>query len=208
MTLDESIIRRQSVRQYDPAKTVTKELLEAVIEAGRQAPFAGMTQRGVDNFRHFFVIRRSSPVAPKIFALVRQAQLEDAKLLDEPGFAEKYPAFAGVLKGLSTKEIPLEFVFSSEWTILIAERKGYPIRDEECLGCVQAFMSLKAAELGLGSRICSSIHSIRDTAALAALLGLEGDYAFDGLNIGWPPAGLAERTEPRPVPVRSVTYFE
>ena len=207
MQLDELIINRQSVRQYDPARPVPRELLEAVIEAGRQAPFAGLTQRGVESFRHFFVIRRSSPLTEKIFALVRASQLEDAKLLEQSGFAEQYPVFAGVLKNLAEKDLGPDFVFSSEWTILIAERRGYPVRDEECLGCVQAFMALKATELGLGTRICSAIHGIRDTAALGSLLGLEGDYAFDGMNIGWPAAGLQPRTAPRPLPVKSVRYF-
>ena len=207
MELDALILGRQSVRQYDSTKPVQRELLMSVIEAGRLAPFAGLTQRGTDSVRHFFVIHRDAPVAGIILELVCASVQEDAKMLDKPGFPEKYPAFSSVLKNLSEKKPTLAFVFPSEWTILVAERRGYPVREEECLGFVQAFMALKATDLGLGTRPCSAIHDIRDKAALGRLLELEGDYVFDGMNIGWPSAALPTRTEPRQLPVKSVRFF-
>lgn len=208
MNFDQLLEYRQTVRQFDTEKNVPKELLEAVVEAGRQAPFAGAAQAGVDSFRHFFLIRRSSPLVEQIYALIRQTQMEEAKLLEDPAFAAQYPNFCKLLGGLVHAPADPDAVFCGEWTIVIAERRGMPVRETECLGFVQAYMGLKAAELGLGVRICSPIHGIRDSAALAKLLGLEDEYVFDGLVIGWPAAELKARPGGRALPVRSVTYFE
>lgn len=82
MEVYEAIRKRKSTRNYTEEE-VKREQIEQVLEAGRQAPFAGLAQAGKTDFRHFFVIKRGSETAEKLMDLVLEARKEDLREVEE-----------------------------------------------------------------------------------------------------------------------------
>ena len=205
MVLDKILEQRRSIRDFDITE-LPEEKIEAVIEAGRLAPFAGLVQKNTDSFRHFFVIHRDSDMAEKIKVLCEEARRQEVVRIKNNGLADRYPEVAKIAKAMS--ERPANDIFISPWLIIIAERGGLPQREETCLGYIMENMWLKATEMDLAFRVCSGISDISNTDALKDLLGLDmGEvYAFDACNIGYPKNPIAERRE-HPKPVRSIKYF-
>lgn len=205
MNIDDLIQKRKSIRSFTD-EVVAKEQLEAVIEAGRLAPFAGLAQAGTSNFRHFFVLRRGTPVCEKLMELVTKARLADLKDVEEKHLELAYPAYANAVKNMSQKK-PMD-LFLSPLLIIVAERAGMPAREHVALGYVLSNMWLKATDLGLGMKLCSGVGDIKDTSALKELLGLpkEEEFAFDGCNLGIASDTLY-REDVRPVPEASITYL-
>lgn len=205
MTIDELIQKRKTIRSFTD-QVISTEQLEAVIEAGRQAPFAGITQSGVSGFRHFFVVRRDTAICEPLMELVTDARIADLKEVEEKHLEAKYPAYANVVKNMSQKK-PMD-LFMAPLLIIVAERAGRPAREHVALGYVLSNMWLKATDLGLGLKLCSGIGDIKNTDALKELLGLpkEEDFAFDGCNLGF-ANGELYREGVRPVPERSITYL-
>ena len=205
MVLDRILEQRRSIREFDITE-LPEEKLEAVIEAGRLAPFAGLVQKNTSSFRHFFVIHRDSETAEKIKALCEDGRKKEVVRIQENGLAAKYPEVAKIAKAMSEK--PANDIFISPWLIIVAERGGLPQREEVCLGYVMENMWLKATEMDLAFRICSGVSDIHDKEGLKKVLGLDDDetYAFDACNIGYPKNPVEERRS-HPKPVKSIKYF-
>ena len=53
-----------------------REQIEQVLEAGRQAPFAGLAQAGKTDFRYFFVIKRGSETQESLMTRFKNAYQE------------------------------------------------------------------------------------------------------------------------------------
>lgn len=205
MVLDRILEQRRSIRQFDITE-LPEEKLEAVIEAGRLAPFAGLVQKNTDSFRHFFVIHRDSETAAKLKALCEEARHEEVIRIEALGLGQKYPEAAKIAKAISEK--PANDIFISPWLIVIAERGGLPQREEVCLGYIMENMWLKATEMDLAFKICSGVSDIKNKDGLKELFGLPMDevYAFDACNIGYPKNPITERRE-HEKPVKSIKYF-
>lgn len=205
MHIDELIQKRQTIRNFTD-EVISQDDLNAILEAGRQAAFAGLAQAGVSNFRHFFVIKRGTPICEKIMDLVSAARLADYQKMQEENWSEKYPAFANAVTNMHGKK-PMD-LFMAPILVIVAERAGMPAREHVALGYALSNMWLKATDLGIGLKICSGIADIKDTASLKALLRLpaEEEFAFDGCNLGY-AAGELYRQGTRPVPEVSVTYL-
>ena len=203
--LDQILEQRQSIRSFDTTE-LPEEMLEAVIEAGRLAPFAGLVQKDTDSFRHFFIIHRDSEAAEKIKLLCEDGRKQEVLRIESNGLASKYPEVAKMIKSISEK--PANDILISPWLIIIAERGGLPQREEICLGYVMENMWLKATEMDLAFRVCSGVSDIHNKKELKALLGLDENetYAFDACNIGYPKNPIAKRKE-HAKPVRSIKYF-
>ena len=206
MVLDKILEQRRSIREFDSTE-LPEEKIEAVIEAGRLAPFAGLVQKDTASFRHFFVIHRNSEMAQKIKALCEDGRKQEVLRIEANGLAAKYPEVAKMIKNISEK--PANDILMSPWLIIIAERGGLPQREEICLGYVMENMWLKATEMDLAFRVCSGVSDIHNKKELKALLGLSADetYAFDACNIGYPKNPVTERRE-HPKPVKSIKYFK
>ena len=204
--LDTIIMQRQKIAAFSSEKEPGREELESLAEAGRQAPFAGMAQKDCESFRRFFMIHRDSKTAGRLEALCSEERARESQRIRAEGLDQKYPSaasFADHFAGGGAADLLV-----SPWLIVIAERGGYPAREESCLGYVMENMWLKATEMDLAFRVCSGISDISNTDALKDLLGLDmGEvYAFDACNIGYPKNPIAERRE-HPKPVRSIKYF-
>ena len=206
MTLDEIIQKRKTIRNFTDEE-VTKEQMEMVIEAGRQAAFAGMTQAGTTDFRRFFVIKKGSKTAEKLMELVWNARKEDLKELEALHLDEKYPVYANAVKNMSSKP-PMD-LFMAPYLIVVAERGGRPAREEATLGYIFSNMWMKATEMGLGLKLCSGVSDVKDKKSLKELFGLPVDdiYAFDGCNLGYAADSLY-REGIRMIPEQSITYME
>ena len=206
MYFDEIISQRQSVRVFSD-EFPPKELIEAIVEAGRLAPYAGIVQRERESFRHFFVISRNSEIMAPLMALVEKGRLEIMDAAEKDNMRRRYPGMMKVLDMLYKKSA--DDMAASPWLIVIAEQAGIPQREQVCLGHVMENMWLKATELGLGAKPSSGVADIKDKAAFKALLGIddEEDYAFDALSVGYPKFPLPIRDENRK-PEKSLVWFE
>ncbi len=206
MNFDEIISQRQSVRVFSD-EFPPKELIEAIVEAGRLAPYAGIVQRERESFRHFFVISRNSEIMAPLMALVEKGRLEIMDAAEKDNMRLRYPGMMKVLDMLYKKSA--DDMAASPWLIVIAEQAGIPQREQDCLGHVMENMWLKATELGLGAKPSSGVADIKDKAAFKALLGIEDDedYAFDALSVGYPKFPLPIRDENRK-PQKSLVWFE
>lgn len=202
--LDQLITARRTVRAFSD-QPLEAEKLEAVIEAGRQAPFAGLVNREVPSFRRFFVVKRGSQTAEKLKQLIIAFRAGELARAREGGWAQKHAAYVGALEKLPGSG---DDAFPCETLIVVAERAGRPVREETTLGAVLENMWLKATALGLGFTIRSVVGDIDDKEAMKALFGLEAeeDYAFDGCNFGYAKADNP-RTEPRENPLVSITHM-
>ena len=66
-TLDTIIMQRQSTRVFTD-EVPEKALIEAIVESGRLAPYAGIVQQRRDSFRHFFAVSRTNPIMVPLFS--------------------------------------------------------------------------------------------------------------------------------------------
>ncbi len=205
-TLDTIIMQRQSTRVFTN-DIPEKALIEAIVESGRLAPYAGIVQQRRDSFRHFFAVSRENPIMESIMKLVEESRLEIVDHAHAEGMAERWPEMVKVLDMLYRKSA--DDIAAAPWLIIIAEQAGVPQREQVCLGHVMENMWLKATELELGAKPSSGIADIKDKATLCALLGLDSneDYAFDALSVGYPKIPLTLRDgERKPLP--SLRWFE
>ncbi len=182
-----------------------REKLEAMLEAGRLAPFAGLVQKDAERFRHFFVVPRGSALMPKLQALVQQGRREEAARMAREGLDKRFPESAAMLRALG--ERPAEDLLLAPYLVVVAERGGVPQREKVVLGYVLENMWLKATELGLAVKVCSGVADIADTASLRELFGLDENetYAFDAVSVGYPKEAPPVRTAERR-PLASVTW--
>ena len=200
--LDRLITARRSVRVFKD-DIPDKDLIVQIIEAGRQAPYAGLANRGTDDFRHFFVLAKESPAVATLRSVASRIVRDKLARFEE----ENKPRMQNMLQAMrmiSEKGMP---PWSAPWLIIIAERKGYPARESQSLACILENMWLKTTSLGLGMQLISAINDLEDSAELADLTGLPvGEYAFDACQIGWPVP--EPRAAPREEPKSSVTWIE
>lgn len=203
--IDHLITARRTVRTFTDAP-LEREKLEAIIEAGRQAPFAGLVNREVPTFRRFFVLGRDSRAAGELKELVIRQRAIDLERAEAEDWATHWPLLAQAAKG---RQGQADDLFVSPTLVVVAERAGLPVREETCMGCILENMWLKATALEVAFTIRSAVRDVEDKAAMKALFGLDPawDYAFDGCNLGY-ARGDGQRAAPRENPAPSITYME
>lgn len=206
---DKLITARKTTRAFAPAVPPT-EVAEQLIAAGRQAPFASLTQIGTSDFRRFFVIRQGSGAMEEIQRMaydnlpVMMAHLKP-RMGAHPRMEAAYGRWQEQLK-----PAPLKGLSNAPWLIIVAERRGYPHFEEQCLAYVVANMWMKATVLSLAFQVVSHINLLGpEHPGLCGLLGLTpGEFAFEGVVFGYPPEGLPAREEERKTPELSITWLE
>lgn len=206
MELDQAILNRHVVRSFS-SRPVERELIEAILEAGRQAPFAGLAQAGRSDFRRFFVIELGTEQAEAVTELCNDFNRCFAQRVQEENLVEKYPAYCSIFTGPHGAP-RMKTNFGCQWLVIAAERKGMPKREQYVLGYVMAQMWLKATELGLGFCPRSTVIDILKKDELCEILGLpDTEWQFDAFTVGWPAENVQPRTAPRPTPVADITWF-
>ena len=191
------IATRHSTRKFKE-EPVPQELLDKVIEAGRQAP-SGKHK----NQDHFLVIRKQETMQ-ELAALVRQ---EFAKMEVTP---ENDDNFGGAIR--AAKKGGYVFMYNAPVLIVVANKRDYGNKYAD-VSCAMQNMMLAANALDLGSCWINQLRWLQDNPVLRGYLqklGMaEDEEVCASLSIGYPdtPDGLPGRRV-MPVTGNPVVYID
>lgn len=157
-TFDEIIGERRSVRHYDPAKPVSREMVETLIRSAIEAP----SWKNQQTSRYYVVT--SSEMRERLKECLwpkNRVTVKDAPVLIVTSFVK------GVVG------------FESDATPSNELRDGWGIYD---LGLHNAFLLLKATDMGLDSIVLG----LRDADAIRALLEIpEDEVIVSVIGVGY-----------------------
>lgn len=200
--IDRIIRTRRSVRQFKE-DIPPKALLEQIIEAGRLAPFAGLANVGATDFRHFFVFRQGSPKIEQLKSIMQESvAVKLAHYENETN--PRAQTMLKVMRSVAENGFPFSRI---PWMIIVAERRGFPPREDKSLAHVLQNMWLKAVALDLGFQLVSAVTDAGENEKLSELLGVPHEkYAYDACIIGYPEKSLT--SQGRDIPHMSIKWFE
>lgn len=191
------IATRHSTRKFKE-EPVPQELLDKVIEAGRQAP------SGKHKNQSRFIVIRKKEVLQELIALVQQ---EFAKMEVTP---ENDDNFGGAIR--AAKKGGYAFMYNAPVLIVVANKRDYGNRYAD-VSCAMQNMMLAANALDLGSCWINQLRWLQDNPVLRAYLqklGMaEDEEVCASLSIGYPdtPDGLPGRRV-MPVTGNPVVYID
>ena len=190
------IATRHSTRKFKE-EPVPQEVLDKVIEAGRQAP------SGKHKNQSRFIVIRKKEVLQELIALVQQ---EFAKMEVTP---ENDDNFGGAIR--AAKKGGYVFMYNAPVLIVIANKRDYGNKYAD-VSCAMQNMMLAANALDLGSCWINQLRWLQDNPVLRAYLqklGMaEDEEVCASLSIGYPdtPDGLPGRRV-MPVTGNPVVYI-
>lgn len=174
------IATRHSTRKFKE-EPVPQEVLDKVIEAGRQAP------SGKHKNQSRFIVIRKKEVLQELIALVQQ---EFAKMEVTP---ENDDNFGGAIR--AAKKGGYVFMYNAPVLIVVANKRDYGNKYAD-VSCAMQNMMLAANALDLGSCWINQLRWLQDNPVLRAYLqklGMaEDEEVCASLSIGYPdtPDGL------------------
>ena len=177
------IATRHSTRKFKE-EPVPQEVLDKVIEAGRQAP------SGKHKNQSRFIVIRKKEVLQELIALVQQ---EFAKMEVTP---ENDDNFGGAIR--AAKKGGYVFMYNAPVLIVVANKRDYGNKYADVSWAMQNMM-LAANALDLGSCWINQLRWLQDNPVLRAYLqklGMaEDEEVCASLSIGYPdtPDGLPGR---------------
>ena len=190
------IATRHSTRKFKE-EPVPQEVLDKVIEAGRQAP------SGKHKNQSRFIVIRKKEVLQELIALVQQ---EFAKMEVTP---ENDDNFGGAIR--AAKKGGYVFMYNAPVLIVVANKRDYGNKYAD-VSCAMQNMMLAANALDLGSCWINQLRWRQDNPVLRAYLqklGMaEDEEVCASLSIGYPdtPDGLPGRRV-MPVTGNPVVYI-
>lgn len=191
------IVTRHSTRKFKE-EPVPQEILDKVIEAGRQAP------SGKHKNQSRFIVIRKKEVLQELIALVQQ---EFAKMEVTP---ENDDNFGGAIR--AAKKGGYVFMYNAPVLIVVANKRDYGNKYAD-VSCAMQNMMLAANALDLGSCWINQLRWLQDNPVLRAYLqklGMaEDEEVCASLSIGYPdtPDGLPGRRV-MPVTGNPVVYID
>ena len=191
------IATRHSTRKFKE-EPVPQEVLDKVIEAGRQAP------NGKHKNQSRFIVIRKKEVLQELIALVQQ---EFAKMEVTP---ENDDNFGGAIR--AAKKGGYVFMYNAPVLIVVANKRDYGNKYAD-VSCAMQNMMLAANALDLGSCWINQLRWLQDNPVLRAYLqklGMaEDEEVCASLSIGYPdtPDGLPGRRV-MPVTGNPVVYID
>lgn len=191
------IATRHSTRKFKE-EPVPQEVLDKVIEAGRQAP------SGKHKNQSRFIVIRKKEVLQELIALVQQ---EFAKMEVTP---ENDDNFGGAIR--AAKKGGYVFMYNAPVLIVVANKRYYGNKYAD-VSCAMQNMMLAANALDLGSCWINQLRWLQDNPVLRAYLqklGMaEDEEVCASLSIGYPdtPDGLPGRRV-MPVTGNPVVYID
>ena len=191
------IVTRHSTRTFTE-EPVPQEVLDKVIEAGRQAP------SGKHKNQSRFIVIRKKEVLQELIALVQQ---EFAKMEVTP---ENDDNFGGAIR--AAKKGGYVFMYNAPVLIVVANKRDYGNKYAD-VSCAMQNMMLAANALDLGSCWINQLRWLQDNPVLRAYLqklGMaEDEEVCASLSIGYPdtPDGLPGRRV-MPVTGNPVVYID
>ena len=191
------IATRHSTRKFKE-EPVPQEVLDKVIEAGRQAP------SGKHKNQSRFIVIRKKEVLQELIALVQQ---EFAKMEVTP---ENDDNFGGAIR--AAKKGGYVFMYNAPVLIVVANKWDYGNKYAD-VSCAMQNMMLAANALDLGSCWINQLRWLQDNPVLRGYLqklGMaEDEEVCASLSIGYPdtPDGLPGRRV-MPVTGNPVVYID
>lgn len=191
------IATRHSTRKFKE-EPVPQEVLDKVIEAGRQAP------SGKHKNQSRFIVIRKKEVLQELIALVQQ---EFAKMEVTP---ENDDNFGGAIR--AAKKGGYVFMYNAPVLIVVANKRDYGNKYAD-VSCAMQNMMLAANALDLGSCWINQLRWLQDNSVLRGYLqklGMaEDEEVCASLSIGYPdtPDGLPGRRV-MPVTGNPVVYID
>ena len=192
----EAILTRRSTRDFAP-EAVSDRQLDAVLQAGRQAPSGGNSQ-----YNHFLVIRNRSVLD----RLIRLTQEAFSKMETYEGM---YPSLLHSIE--ASKRGGYRFCYNAPALIALANRRDYGNNVADCT-CALENMMIAANALDLGSCYINQLRWLNEDEGLLKYLqtlGLkENERVYGALALGHPatPDGLPRR-QPTFITGNTVTYI-
>lgn len=209
MLLDEIISERRTYRKFKQ-EFPQENNIKNIINAGLHAPFAAAAVGDEkEYFRRFFVLKRDSKsmttVASLIFEeVVAMASNLEIAMKNDPELRKQAIGFAKRL-AMIKKMGKVPGIGSAPYFIIVAEKKGFPMIEQQSLAHCLENMWLKATALGLGFQLVSATAQMDDNPEFCALLGINpGEWALNGCAIGYPSEELTSSVRP---PVEEVTRW-
>lgn len=191
------IVTRHSTRKFKE-EPVPQEVLDKVIEAGRQAP------SGKHKNQSRFIVIRKKEVLQELIALVQQ---EFAKM---EVTLENDDNFGGAIR--AAKKGGYVFMYNAPVLIVVANKRDYGNKYAD-VSCAMQNMMLAANALDLGSCWINQLRWLQDNPVLRAYLqklGMaEDEEVCASLSIGYPdtPDGFPGRRV-MPVTGNPVVYID
>lgn len=191
------IATRHSTRKFKE-EPVPQEVLDKVIEAGRQAP------SGKHKNQSRFIVIRKKEVLQELIALVQQ---EFAKM---EVTLENDDNFGGAIR--AAKKGGYVFMYNAPVLIVVANKRDYGNKYAD-VSCAMQNMMLAANALDLGSCWINQLRWLQDNPVLRGYLqklGMaEDEEVCASLSIGYPdtPDGLPGRRV-MPVTGNPVVYID
>jgi len=197
-SLDDVIARRRSIRAFKP-EAPPETLVERVILAGLQGPYAGLVERGRAPYRLFRVVRQG-PLMTRVQEAIKEqakASLDQLKgeMAGAPRPGEGGAPFLKVLEGFAESGIPS--LKNAPFFIVVAERRGIPPVEFESLAHCLENMWLKATALGLGFQLLTVTKMLSESPGFFDLVNLEyGQFLLNGCALGYPQYPPSEKDLP------------
>lgn len=178
--LDEIIINRRTIREFK-LDIPPKELIEDILEAGLQAPFAAITVIGEKHFRRFFVMEEGESMNKLVNIVQKRVKVMMDNLSAQINLLPKAEEFINILKDITVSGFNAKPYF-----IIIAEKEGFPPVAQLSLAHCLENMWLKATALGLGFRLMSLISELSKDLEFCQLIDIiPGEYALNGCIVGY-----------------------
>ena len=193
--LDEVIARRRSARVFT-SEIPPKALIQQIILAGLQAPYAGLARKEDIPYRFFRVICQGPSIIKAAGLIQEQAkanlELLKAEMSKNAYLRENGGAFVARVEQLAEHGLPS--LRNAPYFIVVAERKGIPPVEFESLAHCLQNMWLKATALGLGFQLLSVTKMLTESREFFDMIGLQpGEFAVNGCVVGYPQQPPAEK---------------
>jgi len=177
-------------------------MIADIIRAGLHAPFAAAAlDAKEDYFRRFFVLRKDSRAMALATPLAFDAAMAAAEGLKHAAEANEQLRVqaAGFVSRLAMirKMGMVPGIGTAPFTIVVAEKKGFPPVEQQSLAHCMENMWLKATALGLGFQLVSIIGTMGDNAEFCRVIGIQpGTWGLIGCAIGYPAEPLPPSIRP------------
>ncbi len=186
--IDRVIDSRRSIRKFKP-ETPPKEVIEQILKAGLQAPYASASVTRND-FRRFIVIPRESKATPKIASILKlkaQSWSKELELqMQHDEFTKQHAGpFLERLKLMGELGVPN--IGKAPYYVVVAEQRGIPPVEHLSLAHCLQNMWIKAEALGLGLQLLSITQQLDTDMEFCSILKIPmGEFVIDGCLIGYP----------------------
>ena len=209
VTLDQILAERRSYRRFRP-EFPPEDAIRRIIHAGLLAPFAAAAVgNSTDFFRRFFVMKKGSQSMNGASSLVmaeiyRMSEKLHEDMKNNPQIRELAIGFDQRLAMIKKRGI-VPGIGTAPYSIVVAERKGFPPVELQSLAHCMENMWLKATALELGFQLVSITSAMSSDTAFCTILGINpGEWELMGCAIGYPQEMLSPSTRP---PVEDVTRW-